>query len=63
MKKTLLEQVNELDNMIRQHQKMASKMEAGQFLQANRECHRIIAALQRSKTELLEEEGANRDDK
>ena len=59
--KSLLEQVNELDNLIRQLRKMESKMNAGQFIAAWRECNRIVAALEKSKEVLIKEEGERRD--
>ena len=51
--KSLLEQVNELDNLIRQMHKMISKMNAGQFIDAWREAHRITALLEKAKQDLI----------
>ena len=55
--KSLLEQVNELDVLIRQMHKMISKMNAGQFIDAYREANRITAALEKSKQDLIKNEG------
>ena len=57
--KSLLEQVNSLDYLIRQLEKMESKMNAGQFIQAWRECQRITAELKKNKQDLIQ----NSDDK
>jgi hypothetical protein len=51
--KSLLEQVNELDDLTRKLHKMESKMRAGQWIDAWRECCRIIAALEKNKQDLL----------
>ena len=52
--KSLLEQVEGVDNLLRQLMKTESKMKAGQFIGAYREICRLIALLERSKMELLE---------
>jgi len=51
--KSLLEQINELDYLIRQLRKMESKMNSGQFIAAWRECQRITAELERNKQDLI----------
>lgn len=51
--KNLLDNVNEIDELIRQHQKMESKMRAGQWIDAWRDCNRIIAFLNKSKQDLI----------
>jgi len=51
--KSLLEQVNEVDDLVRQLRKMESKMNAGQFIQAWRECRRLIAAFEKAKQDLI----------
>lgn len=53
--KTLLEQVSELDRLIRQLQKMLSRMQAGQFIDAYRECQSLIGSLQKNRADLIEE--------
>jgi len=55
--KTLLEQVTELDKLIRQLQKMLSRMQAGQFIDAYRECHSLIGSLMKNRTDLIGEVG------
>lgn len=55
--KSLLERVNELDVLIRQMHKMISKMNAGQFIDAYREANRITAVLEKSKQDLIKNEG------
>ena len=54
--KTLLEQVNELDELLTKMHKMESRMRSGQWIDAWRECCRIISILQRNKQELIKEE-------
>ena len=56
--KSLLKQVNGLDYFIRQLRKMESKMNAGQFIQAWRECQRVTAELEKNKQELLKDADA-----
>jgi len=51
--KSLLEQVDEVDYLIRQLCKIDSKMHAGQFIDAWRENRRIIAALEKTKRDLI----------
>jgi len=51
--KSLLEQVEGLDYLIRQVRKMASKLEMGQIIPAFRECNRMLAALERNKRDLI----------
>ena len=51
--KSLLDNVNELDFLIRQHHKIESKMQSGQFLGAHRELCRVMAYLQKAKQDLI----------
>ena len=51
--KSLLEQVKKLDQVIRQLHKLASRMKAGQIVDAHRECHNLIGALQKDKEDLI----------
>ena len=51
--KTLLEQTSELDNIIRQLRKMESKMRSGQWIDAWRQCTKIIAMLETSKKNVI----------
>ena len=51
--KSLLEQVNELDTLIRSLEKTLSKMRVGQFIDAWREIQRIIAGLKQAKDTLI----------
>ena len=57
--KSLLEQVNGLDDLIRQLRKMASKMTAGQFIDAWRECNRLVSSLERAKQDLIKDSEKN----
>lgn len=57
--KSLLEKINEVDELIRVMQKMESKMRSGQFIDAWRECNRIIASLERAKQDIIKNENAN----
>jgi len=50
---TPLTVINELDDMIRELQKIDSKFHAGQFLALYRENRRIIAYLENKKTEFI----------
>ena len=51
--KSPLEQVSELEGLIRQLVKLDSKMQAGQFIAAYRENRRIIAELEKSKQRII----------
>jgi len=51
-----LEQVNELDDLIRQLHKMESKMRVGQWIDAWREVNRIISYLARKKEDVMKAE-------
>ena len=51
--KSLLEQVKELDQVIRQLHKLASRMKAGQIVDAHRECHSLIGSLQKDREDLI----------
>ena len=53
--KSPLEQVNELDDLIRQLRKLASRIRAGQNVDGWRECNRIIAILEKYKQDLIKE--------
>jgi hypothetical protein len=57
--KSLLEKINEVDELIRVMQKMESKMRSGQFIDAWRECNRIIASLERAKQDIIKNESGN----
>jgi len=59
--KSLLEQVDALDDLIRQLQKMESKMRSGQLIDAWREVNRIMAALQKNKQDLIKNSGTSND--
>jgi len=51
--KSLLEQTDALDKLSRQLRKMESKLRSGQFIDAWRDCNRIIAEMDRSKRDLI----------
>jgi hypothetical protein len=51
--KSLLEQVKELDGLIRRMHKMESRCRSGQWIDVYRECCRIIAFLEKSKQDLI----------
>jgi len=51
--KSLLEQVKELDRIVRQLHKLASRMKAGQIVDAHRECHNLIGSLQKNREDLI----------
>jgi len=51
--KSLLEQISELDKVIRQMRKMESKMRSGQWIDAWRDCNTIVASLEKSKEDVL----------
>ena len=63
--KGLLENVKEIDYLLRNMQKMESKMKVGQWIDAWRECNRIMAYLDSKKQELIkngqEEETENKE--
>lgn len=54
--KSLLDNVNELDVIIRQLEKMESRMRSGQWIDAWRECNRLLAAISKSKQDLIQKE-------
>jgi head-tail adaptor len=61
--KSLLEQVNGLDSLHRQLQKMESRMRSGQFIDAWKDCTRLIAIIDRAKSDLIKsEEESNKGD-
>ena len=51
--KNLLNDVKKLDEIIRQLQKMESKMRSGQWIDAWRELTRIVADLKKSREEVI----------
>lgn len=51
--RSILEQVNELDTLIHQLSKMESLMQSGKWIDAWRECCRLIAAIKRAKSDYL----------
>lgn len=51
--KSLLEQLNGLESLHRQLQKMESKMRSGQFIDAWKDCTRLIAGVERAKSDLV----------
>jgi cell fate (sporulation/competence/biofilm development) regulator YlbF (YheA/YmcA/DUF963 family) len=51
--KSLLEQVEQLDGMIHQLEKLESKLQAGRIIDAWRECCRLIAALNKVKKDVI----------
>ena len=51
--KSLLDQVSELDRLIRQLHKLASRMKEGQIVDAHRECHSLIGSLQKNRADLI----------
>ena len=57
--KNLLNDVNALDDHIRQLCKMESKMRVGQFIDAWRDSKRIIAYCERNKQDLIKEAEEN----
>ena len=61
--KSLLEQINGLDSLHRQLQKMESKMRSGQFIDAWKDCTRLISIMERAKADIIraEEEGEDND--
>ena len=53
--KSLLEQVKELDRIIRQLQKLSSRMKVGQVVDAHRECNNLIGGLMRNREDIINE--------
>ena len=51
--KSLLDQVTELDRLIRQLHKLASRMKEGQVVDAYRDCHNLIGSLQKNRADLI----------
>jgi cell fate (sporulation/competence/biofilm development) regulator YlbF (YheA/YmcA/DUF963 family) len=51
--KTILDQVDELDRLIHQLQKMESQMQVGRWLDAHRGCCRLISAFNKAKIDLI----------
>ncbi len=59
--KTLVEQIQTLDELIRAMHKINSFCMNGQVIQANRECLRVLADLERNKTEIIQHKDDNND--
>jgi hypothetical protein len=53
--KSLLESVNELDYLIRQLQKLASRIRSGENVDGWRECNGLIAHVSKAKEDLLKD--------
>ena len=53
--KSLLENVKEIDLIIRQLNKMASRIRAGQTVDAYRECNRLSAHMEQHKQTIIKE--------
>jgi enoyl-[acyl-carrier-protein] reductase (NADH) len=51
--KSVLEKVKEIDKLIHRMSKMESMMLAGRWIDAYRECCRLIAALRMAKEDLI----------
>jgi len=51
---SLLEQVKGLDQVIRQLQKLSSRMKAGQIVDAYRDCNNLIGNLMQDREKLIE---------
>jgi len=54
--KSLLDNVIELDDLIRQLHKMESRLRSGQVIDAHRECCRLIAYFNATKKNLIKSE-------
>jgi len=59
--KSLLESINELDDLIRQLHKMESRLRSGQVIDAWRECCRLIAYLDKCKRNIIVATPENKD--
>lgn len=57
--KTLFDSVSELDNLHRQLQKMESKMRSGQWIDAWKEVMRLMAVIEKEKSNLIKRETEN----
>jgi hypothetical protein len=55
--KSILEQVEGINYLVRELEKIQSKMLAGQFIKAEREVSRLMGILMKDKQLLLKEEG------
>ena len=53
--KSLLQNVNELDFVIRQLQKLASRIRSGENVDAWRECQKLIAYVTTAKQDLIKD--------
>jgi len=49
-----MEQVSELDKLVRLLRKMESKMRSGQWIDAWRDCNAVIALIDRARVSLIE---------
>lgn len=52
---TLLDDITSLDKVINSLVKMESKMRSGQFIEAHRECCRLVGILDKHRQDLLKE--------
>lgn len=59
--KSLLQNVNELDYVIRQLQKLSSRIRSGENVDAWRECNSLIAYVTKNKEELISDAEKNSD--
>jgi hypothetical protein len=59
---SLLKDANEIDTLIREMEKIESKLLNGQEILAFRDTGRIIAKLKRNKASLIEEESGKKED-
>lgn len=53
MKKTIIDRVEKLDSVIRQFEKMISKMNSGQFIFAYRDANRLLSEFKMDRKELI----------
>ena len=53
MNNYILNQVDELDKLIHQLQKMESQMQSGRWLDAYRGCCRLISAFNKAKSDII----------
>ena len=53
--RTLLQNINEIDNLIRQLQKIASRIRSGENVDAWRECNGLIADVTKSKHGVIQD--------
>jgi len=60
--KSLLEQVKGLDQVIRQLQKLSSRMKAGQIVDAYRDCNNLIGNMMQDREKLIGSASSEKDD-